>query len=208
MSREKECCYSKVIKRKESWKTMEERRTHVYRMYSSDENAKLDEGLISGIGFDILLCILEGKNTPAKVADELKVPRLTVENYFIKLAEGRIIRKAEDGDSQRYELAERDILIMNNSDNCLDTNQRSRNTILLTHYFSLLLKKMMKTAILEKDKPRSMQAYFIRAEESSIVHFQNELASLYAKYKGFESEDAGETYGLFTVLAPFYLTED
>lgn len=187
---------------------MEEKGTYVYRMYSSDENAKLDEGLISGIGFDILLCILEGKNTPLKAAEELKVPRLTVENYLNKLEEGGMIRKVEAGESQEYELAERDIRIENNSDDCLDTNQRSRNTILLTHYYSLLLKKMMKTALSEKNKPRSMQAYFIRAEENSIIHFQAELESLYAKYKGFESDDAGETYGLFTVLAPFYLTEE
>ncbi len=183
--------------------------TCIYKMTMIDEKDNLKEDLLKGNALDVILSLLAGAKTVKELSRELGIPVFSIQLYINRLITANIVTVKDasivDGKIEKvYILASKDIEILNylRSKNNEDKNN-DREIDLSAQHFSTLTRQVIKNINRYRDKTYKIKAYFIKSDEETMQVFKKELDELFAKYQSLEDENATETYGFISVLAPY-----
>lgn len=183
--------------------------TCIYDMSMIDEKDNIKEDLLKGNGLDIILSLLAGAKTVKELARELNVPVFSIQLYITRLTKANLVTVKEtsinDGKIEKiYTLASKDVEILNYlKDKNSKEKNHERDIDLSAQHFSSLTRQVIKNINRYKDKTYKIKAYFIKTDEARMKEFKDELDALFAKYQSLEDEEATETYGFISVLAPY-----
>lgn len=177
----------------------------IYEMSLVDEKDTLKEDILKGHALEILISLLAGNKTAKELAREINVPVFSIQLYINRLLKVNLIviksTTIIDGKLEKiYSLAAKDVDILNNLKN---SNSTDTNIDLSAQHFSTLTRQVIKNINRYKDKTYKIKAYFIKTDEATMKDFKKELDQLFEKYQGLEDENATETYGFISVLAPY-----
>lgn len=183
--------------------------TCIYKMSMIDEKDSLKEDLLKGNALDVILSLLAGPKTIKELSRELSIPVFSVQLYINRLLNANIVAVKEtsviDGKIEKvYMLASKDIEILNylRSRNHQERNN-DRDIDLSAQHFSTLTRQVIKNINRYRDKTYKIKAYFIKSDENTMKEFKKELDELFAKYQSLEDENATDTYGFISILAPY-----
>jgi len=181
----------------------------IYDMSMIDEKDSLKEDLIKGNALDVIISLLTGAKTVKELSRELSIPVFSVQLYINRLITANLVTIKDtsvvDGKIEKvYILASKDVEILNylKSQNNQEKNNE-RDIDLSAQHFSTLTRQVIKNINRYKDKTYKIKAYFIKSDEDTMKEFKNELDKLFIKYQSLEDENATETYGFISVLAPY-----
>lgn len=182
----------------------------IYKMSLINEGDLLKEDILSGKALDILLILLAGSKTIREISKELGVPSFSIQLYIKRLIHAKLIRiktsRIVQGKVEKtYELASTDIDILNYLKNNCSGEDGENNVELSAQHFASMTREMVRNISTYKDKPHKIKAYFIRADEDKMKAFKKELDELFEKYQELENQDAEDTYGFISLLAPYKL---
>lgn len=182
----------------------------IYEMSMVDEKDSLKEDILKGSALDIILSLLASSKTARELSRELNIPVFSVQLYINRLLNAGLIAikstSVIDGKLEKvYMLASKDIDILNRlkDDSKNEDNSRERDIDLSAQHFSSLTRQVIKNINRYKDKTHKIKAYFIKTDDETMKEFKKDLEALFAKYQGLEDENATETYGFISVLAPY-----
>lgn len=180
----------------------------IYEMSLVNEKDTLKQDIINGKALDILLSLLSSTKNTKDLSKELNIPSFSVQLYINRLLAAGLIQVSnvkvlDDKVEKTYELASSDIEILNYlKDNCgVD------NIDLSAQHFSSITREMVKKINDYHDKPHKIKAYFIKANQSKMEEFKQELNELFEKYQSYEDLDSKDTYGFISAFAPYNLTK-
>jgi predicted transcriptional regulator len=170
-----------------------------------DEKDSLKEDLLKGNALDVILSLLAGSKTIKELSRELCVPFFSVQLYINRLITANIVAIKEstiiDGKIEKvYMLASKDVEILNY---LRRQNNQERDIDLSAQHFSTLTRQVIKNINRYRDKTYKIKAYFIKSDEETMKEFKKDLDELFTRYQGLEDENASETYGFISVLAPY-----
>jgi predicted transcriptional regulator len=182
----------------------------IYEMSMVDEKDSLKEDILKGNALDIILSLLATSKTARELSRELDIPVFSLQLYINRLINAGLVSiksmSVNDGKMEKvYMLASKDIDILNylKDNNVNDNNNRERDIELSAQHFSSLTRQVIKNINHYGDKTYKIKAYFIKTDDETMMGFKKDLEELFAKYQSLENEDATETYGFISVLAPY-----
>jgi predicted transcriptional regulator len=180
----------------------------IYDMSLLSEKDKLNEDIVKGKVFDILLILLSGPRTMKEIAKELNIPSFSAQLYVKRLLDANLIKITEtrvvDGKVEKtFELASTDVQILNYLKNSCDQTDGRQNIEFSAQHFASLTREVIRNIGEYKERPHKIKAYFIKSDEESMRGFKKDLEDLFEKYQQLEKSDASETYGLISVFAPY-----
>lgn len=179
----------------------------IYEMSMIDEKDTLKEDILKGHALEILISLLAGSKTARELSRELNIPVFSVQLYLNRLLRVNLVSimsssAVDDKIEKVYCLASSDVEILNNLKNCNEGDSET-NIDLSAQHFSTLTRQVIKNINRYKDKTYKIKAYFIKTDEETMKVFKRELDELFEKYQKLEDEQASETYGFISVLAPY-----
>jgi len=185
----------------------------IYEMSMINENDKLKEDIINGKALDILLILLSGSKTIKEISKDLNVPSFSAQLYVQRLIEANLIKitdlKVVEGKLEKtYDLASSDVEVLNYLKNSCKGDDNKNDLELSAQHFASLTRDIIRNINKYSDKPHKIKAYFIKADEETMLGFKKDLDDLFSKYQALENLDASDTYGFISVLAPYKLKEN
>ena len=181
----------------------------IYEMNMLEENAQMEQDILSGRGMDVLLCLMDHLVTGREIARRLGIPNYSVQLYLQRMVNAKLVREdtvvAQDGQIEKnYYLIEDDIEIVNRLERRqFSTAESNRKSDVSAQHFAVMTKNAVKNANANLDKPNKIKAYFMKAQKEDMNQFKKDIEQLFQKYQSLEDSDAENTYSLFTVLAPY-----
>ncbi|WP_026505162.1 hypothetical protein [Butyrivibrio sp. NC3005] len=178
----------------------------IYEMSMIGEDAKLSDDLLSGLGMDVLFCLMDHLETSHEIAERLGIAVYSTQLYLQRLLKAGVVTETvpciRNGQVEKhYKLASDDVEIMNHITNL--TEKRNTQIKLSAQQFATMTKNAICSAAKYQDKPNKIKSYFMNARKEDMEKFIAELDELFDKYKALEDKDADQTYSLFTVMAPY-----
>lgn len=178
----------------------------IYEMNMIDENEQMENDILSGIGMDVMLCLMDGISTGREIAGRIGVPNYSVQLYLQRFVKAGLVREdkeiIQNGQIEKqYALISDEIEIMNRIRGT--EIERRRKVELSGQHFAYLTKKAIKNVNTDSSKPHKIKSYFMKAKKSDMEKFKQEIDELFEKYQALEDLDEDETYSLFTILAPY-----
>lgn len=175
-----------------------------------NEDDKFKKDIVNGKALDILLILLSGTKTIKEISRDLDIPSFSTQLYVKRLVDAKLIKVTDariiDGKVEKtYKLASTDIEILNYlKNNCISNNVKENIELSAQHFASLTRDIIRNTADYDK-KPHKIKAYFIKADEETMISFKKDLEELFEKYQSLENLNADETYAFISALAPYKL---
>jgi len=180
----------------------------IYKEALLEEKDMLLEDILEGNALDVLLNLLTGPKSAREISRDLKVPVLSITLYLKRLLKTELVKEEQttvlDGKIEKiYSLVAKDVDLLNN----LKNSNTGKNVDLSAEHFASLIRKTIKNINNYKEKTHKIKAYFIKTDDDSMKAFKTELEALFEKYQELEDENATETYGFISVLAPYNTDE-
>lgn len=185
----------------------------VYELNLLEENEQIDKDILAGRGLDVLFCLMDGINNAVAVAQKLGMPVYSVQLYLQRLVKAGLVKEniasIKNGQIEKvYEMVSDEVEIINRVQaNMSSEAAKKRQTDIVAQHFSAMVKKAIKCAGNEREKPNKIKSYFMKAREENMIQFRLEIENLIRKYQAMEDLQAEDTYSLFTVLAPYEMEE-
>ncbi len=178
----------------------------IYEMNLIGEDAKLNDDLLSGLGMDVLFCLMDHLETSHEIADRLDIPVYSTQVYLQRLVSAGLVTEdvphIRNGQiEKRYALASDDVEIMNRISKVPEIKKTQIR--LSAQQYATMTKNAICSAAEHEDKPSKIKSYFMKARQEDMKEFVAELDALFEKYRALEDKEADETYSLFTVMAPY-----
>ena len=178
----------------------------IYEMNLIGEDAKLNDDLLSGLGMDVLFCLMDHLETSHEIAERMDIPVYSTKVYLQRLVKAGLVTEdvpiIRNGQiEKRYKLSSDDVKIMNRISN-IPENKKTQIKLSAQQYANMT-KNAICSAAEHDDKPSKIKSYFMKARQEDMKKFAEELETLFEKYRALEDKEAEETYSLFTVMAPY-----
>ncbi|WP_234117525.1 hypothetical protein [Clostridium hydrogenum] len=175
-----------------------------------NEDDKFKKDIVNGKALDILLILLSGAKTIKEISRDLNTPSFSTQLYVKRLVDAKLIKVTDvriiDGKVEKtYKLASTDIEILNYVKNNCESSNDKENIELSAQHFASLTRDIIRNIPDYEQKPHKIKAYFIKADEETMVNFKKDLEELFEKYQALENLEADETYGFISALAPYKL---
>ena len=185
----------------------------IYEMNMVQESRQVDEDLLSGRAFDILLGLLDSKQTVDTLAKKLAMPRYSLKLYLKRLVNAGIVVErslpiSEDAIEKEYELPSDRLSIINNLGKEGSKFKIARDSDISAQHFAVMAKRAIMSAAANKNDPYYIGSYFMKASDENMAKFKKEVLDLFEKYKAMEDPEQDKTYSLFTVFSPFNMEDE
>lgn len=181
----------------------------IYQMNMIEEHEQMEQDILAGRGMDVLFCMLDNAKTKLEIASRLAMPSYSVQLYIERLQKAGLVREentiVQNGQVEKcYLLVSDEVKIMNMIQRGTMTEaEQKRKLEISAHHFGIMVRNAIKNANTKPEEPNKIKAYFMKAKKEDMQKFCQEIDALFEKYQNLEDKEAGETYSLFTVLAPY-----
>lgn len=178
----------------------------IYEMNMFHEDRDLNEDILSGRAFDVLLTLLDSNQTIESISRSLNMPVFSAQMYLNRLKVAGIVKEKKnqlsDGFLEKeYSLVSEDLSIINNLSKTSSTSEREKE--LTAHHFAVMTKQAIKCAGNHKNKPYQIGSYFMKVKVEDMEEFKKEIDALFDKFRALEDTEQTQTYSLFAVMAPY-----
>lgn len=181
----------------------------IYQMNMVEEHEQMEQDILAGRGMDVLFCMLDNAKTRLEIASRLSMPSYSVQLYIDRLQKAGLVIEGntimQNGQIEKcYQLVSDEVKIMNMIQRGTMTEaEQKRKLEISAHHFGIMVRNAIKNANTKPEEPNKIKASFIKAKKEDMQKFRQEIEALFEKYHNLEDKEAGETYSLFTVLAPY-----
>ncbi|QFJ54874.1 hypothetical protein [Pseudobutyrivibrio xylanivorans] len=178
----------------------------IYEMNMFQEDKELNEDILSGRAFDVLLTLLDSKQTSENISRRLKMPNFSTQMYLNRLVLAGIVTEKKTQLTnglleKEYSLVSKDLSIINDLSKSKSSKQCENE--LTAHHFAVMTKQAIKCAGTHKNKPYQIGSYFMKVKLEDMEAFKHEIDALFDKFRALEDTEQTQTYSLFTVMAPY-----